>query len=183
MTQEIQQIAARIRELRQLEGLSVETCAGSCGVDAGTFRGYEEGKTDIPVGVLHILAARFRVDITTLLTGEEPHLHSVALTRAGKGVSVERRSQYRYQSLAYSFAHRKAEPFLVTIDPAPEPEISCNIHPGQEFDYVLEGTLLVKIGGREFTLQPGDSVYYDSNQPHGMAALGGVAAKFLSIIF
>jgi transcriptional regulator with XRE-family HTH domain len=183
MTYEIEQIAARIRELRRLEGISVEALASACGISAETYGQYEEGKTDIPVGILHILAQRYNMEITTLLTGEDPKLHAFALTRAGKGVVVERRKDYHYQSLAYNFIRRKAEPFLVTISGEQDKIQSSNSHPGQEFNYVLEGTLLLRIGGKEMTLESGDSVYYDSSQAHGMAALGGKTLKFLSIIF
>jgi mannose-6-phosphate isomerase-like protein (cupin superfamily) len=61
--------------------------------------------------------------------------------------------------------------------------LSLNSHPGQEFDYVLEGRLLISIGGHEMELEPGDCVYYDSTEPHGMKALGGKPARFLAFIF
>ncbi|MDR1894502.1 MAG: cupin domain-containing protein [Spirochaetales bacterium] len=183
MTNEIAQIAARIKELRLLEGEPAEALASACGISPETYTLYEEGQTDIPVGVLHVLAKRHNVEITTLLTGEDPKLHHFALTRKEKGVVVERRKDYHYQSLAYNFVHRKAEPFLVTIEASQDKIISYNCHPGQEFNYVLEGTLLISIGGKTLTLEEGDSVYYDSGQPHGMAAAGGKPLKFLSIIF
>ena len=58
-----------------------------------------------------------------------------------------------------------------------------NSHDGQEFNLVLKGTLLLSIGGKELTLNPGDSIYFDSTQPHGMRALNGEPARFLAIIF
>jgi len=41
---------------------------------------------------------------------------------------------------------------------------------------------MLSIGGRELILDPGDSVYFDSSQPHGMKALNGEPARFLAII-
>jgi len=61
-----------------------------------------------------------------------------------------------------------------------KPEL--NNHPGQEFDYVIEGRLLVSIGGHELELEEGDSLYYDSGEMHGMKALGGKRARFLAMI-
>jgi len=83
--------------------------------------------------------------------------------------------------------HKKAEPFLVEADPSPEggPEsgaLSLNSHPGQEFDFVLEGRLLISIDGHEMVLGEGDSVFFDSGCPHGMKALDGAAARFLAVI-
>ncbi len=54
------------------------------------------------------------------------------VTRSGKGVSVERREQYRYQNLAEKFIHKKAEFFIVTVDPKPQgTKPDTNSHPGR----------------------------------------------------
>ena len=112
-----------------------------------------------------------------------PRLHTYALVRKGKGVSVERRKQYRYQSLAYNFIHKKAEPFLVTVEPALTGEpVSFNSHPGQEFNFVLDGTLKVIIDGHELVLEEGDSLFFDSSVNHGMQAMNNKPARFLAII-
>jgi len=178
---EIKQIASRIRELREIFGVSRETLARELGIDKDQYREYESGEGDIPVSVLSMIAQRFGVELSTLLTGEEPKLHTYCITRKGQGVSVERRKDYKYQSLAHNFINKKAEPFLVTVEPEDRP-ISFNSHPGQEFNYVLEGTLKVVLGNHEIILNEGDCLYFDSSIKHGMQALNGKAAKFLAII-
>jgi len=183
IVQELELVAARIRELREIHHLSVETLARELGVAKEEFLDYESGKADIPVSVLFKLAQRFGVELSSLLTGEEPKLRTYALTRKGKGVAVERRRDYKYQSLAYNFAHKKAEPFLVTVEPEPqEMPVNFNRHPGQEFNYVLEGTLKVILDGHELVLNEGDALFFDANLPHGMKAMDGRPARFLAII-
>ena len=76
---------------------------------------------------------------------------------------------------------RKADPFIVTVEPNDKP-LHLNSHPGQEFNMILEGTLLLSINGKELTLNEGDSVYFDSNKLHGMKALNNQPVKFLAII-
>jgi len=72
----------------------------------------------------------------------------------------------------------------VTVEPKPSMEpIHLNTHLGQEFDYVIEGSLVISLNGKEFTLEVGDSLYYDSGIPHGMKALNGKSARFLACIF
>jgi transcriptional regulator with XRE-family HTH domain len=181
MTEGLQQIAARIRDLREIAGLSQETVAVELGLEPEIYLRYESGEEDLPVSVLYKLAERFHVELGTLLTGEEPRLHSYCLVRKGKGVSVGRRSMYGYQSLAYNFSHKQAEPFLVTVEPG-DGSVHLNSHPGQEFNYLLEGTLGLVIDGHELVLEAGDSVYFDSNLPHGMKAVGDTPARFLAII-
>jgi mannose-6-phosphate isomerase-like protein (cupin superfamily) len=90
---------------------------------------------------------------------------------------------YAYWNLAYNCHHKKGEPFLVEASPdTGDRALSLNTHPGQEFNYVLEGRLLISVGGHEIEMGPGDSIYYDSNEPHGMKAVGGQRARFLAIV-
>lgn len=183
MEEQIKQIAERIKGLRDIFGFSAADLARDLGISLQTYQEYEGGAADIPVGILYKLAHYFKMEFSALLTGEEPRLHTYCLTRKGKGVSVERRQDYKYQSLAFNFIHKKAEPFLVTV--APEPEnapVHFNSHPGQEFDYVLEGRLQIVLDGHEVVLDEGDSLFYDSGLDHGMKALGGQPARFLAII-
>jgi transcriptional regulator with XRE-family HTH domain len=183
MEETIREIAERIKGLREIEGFSVEDMAKELKISPQLYQDYENGNVDIPASVLYLLAQRFQVELTALITGEEPRLHTYSLTRKGKGISVERRKDYKYQNLALNFIHKKAEPFLVTVDPdAPETPVHLNSHPGQEFDYVLEGTLKVVLGDHEVVLNEGDSLFYDSNISHGMKALNNKTVKFLAII-
>jgi len=183
MSEQIKQIASRIKELREISGLSMEELAKEFGISLDTYLEYESGNVDIPVSFLYKIANKFNVELTAILTGEGPRLRTYSLVRKGKGVSVERRSQYKYQNLAYNFANKKAEPFLVTVNPEPnDVQIQYNSHSGQEFNYMLEGSMKVILNGYEITLNEGDSLYFDSSLPHGMKALGNKPAKFLAII-
>jgi mannose-6-phosphate isomerase-like protein (cupin superfamily) len=183
MNEQIRQIAERIRGLRDIAQLSVETCAQELGIAADTYRRYESGETDIPASFLYQVAGKFRVDLTSLITGEEPRLHVYSVTRAGRGVTVDRRREYGYQSLAFNFVDKRMEPFLITVEPRPETEpMPLNAHPGQEFNYILEGTLKVVIEGHEVLLSPGDSIYFDARHGHGMRALGAAPARMLAVI-
>jgi transcriptional regulator with XRE-family HTH domain len=183
MSNQVKQIAARIKDLREIAGLSEESLARELGVTAETYKEYEGGNTDIPIGFLYEVANRFGVELTAVLTGEGPRLRTYCLVRKGKGVSVDRRNPYKYQSLAYNFIHKKAEPFLVTVEPGNDDAVHFNSHPGQEFNYVMEGTLMIYIDGHSLTLNEGDSLYFDSSCSHGMKAVGSKPAKFLAIIF
>lgn len=182
MSDQLKEIAARVQDLRDIAGVTQEQVATDLGLPLETYAAYESGESDIPVSVLYQIASRFGVELTALLTGEEPRLHSYCLVRQRKGVEVERRQEYGYQSLAYNFSHKKAEPFLVTVEPKPDQEIHLNSHPGQEFNYVLEGTLKLVLDGHELILNAGDSLYFDSSLKHGMMALGGTPTQFLAII-
>ncbi len=183
MTEQIRQIAARIKEIREISGISAGTLAQKLGLDADLYGKYESGETDIPVGIVFGISELFNVELSVLLGGDNPKLHIYSVVRRGKGLKLERRQQYRYESLAFNFIHKKAEIFMVTIDPKPEDTLlEFNSHPGQEFNYVIQGSMMTIIGGHEIILNEGDSIYYDSGYNHAMKALNKEQVKFLAII-
>ena len=183
MTEQIKQIAERIKEIREISGISAETLAIRLGLTKDLYLKYESGNSDIPVGIIFKIAELFNVELSVMLGGDNPKLHIYGVVRNGKGLKLERRQQYRYESLAYNFIHKKAEPFMVTIDPLPDgasPEF--NSHPGQEFNYVIKGTMMTIIDGHEITLNEGDSIYFDSGYKHAMKALNNEQVRFLAIV-
>ncbi len=182
MEETLKQIAERLRGMREVLAISPEEAAITCDVPVEQYLSYESGKLDIPVSILHRMAKQYNFDITALLTGEEPHMHFYSLTRREKGVVVDRRKAYNYEALAANFVNRKADPFVVIVEPKEDESVSFNTHPGQEFNYVLDGKLKYFIGENEMVLEPGDSIYFDSGKPHAMLAMEGKAAKFLAII-
>ncbi|HOD99621.1 MAG TPA: XRE family transcriptional regulator [Kiritimatiellia bacterium] len=183
MQEQRRDIAARLKERRELEEKSAQEVAAALGVSAEVYESYEAGSADIPASALHEAALFLNADLTELLTGEAPRMKIFCVTRQGGGVKVERRKDYQYRNLAANFAGRKMNAFEVTVPPdAGEAGTHANSHPGQEFNYVLEGRMRVTIHGNELILETGDCVYFDSNYGHAMQALDGRPVRFLAII-
>ncbi len=179
MNKQIAQISARIRELREILEIPVADAALKVGLDIPTYERYESGEADIPIGVLYGLASHFGVDPTVLLTGDGPRMDDYTVVRKGHGIKVERYAGYSFQALAFNFKNRQMDPMIVTIAHTDHPELVT--HSGQEFNFVLEGTIKVNVNGREVTLEPGDSIYFNPTLPHGQNAVTPVA-KFLTVI-
>lgn len=178
----IKAVADRLKGLREIMDVSVEEAAETCGTTKDQYEAYESGTIDIPVGVLHSMSKKYNIELTTLISGDEPHMKSYFLTRKGKGLAVDRRSDYKYQSLAFGFSNRKADPFMVTITPEETKEIHLNSHPGHEFNLMMEGSMRIVVDGKEMVLEEGDSLYFDATKPHGMQAMNNAPARFLAII-
>lgn len=178
----IMQVARRLRGLRDALDLQKEEIAAQCGITTELYSAYENGEKDIPVSFLHRIATEYGVELTAILFGEEPKMDSYFVTRAGKGIKAERTKAYSYQDIAAGFAHRIMAPFIVTVEPAPDKPITVNTHQGQEFNYVLDGTLEIAVGNSTLTLMPGDSIMFDARRPHGMRAIGDKPVRFLAII-
>jgi len=183
MIEKVKLIASRIKELRNIAGISAESFANELNIDSKLFHEYESGTVDIPVGFLYEVANKFNMELSALLMGDQPKLHVYSIVRKGKGLNVERRKQYKYEHLAYNFIHKKAEPFIVTAEPMPnDKELEFNSHIGQEFNYVLEGSIMIVVDKHELILNEGDAIYFNSGYQHAMKALNNQSAKFLAII-
>lgn len=181
MNTQIKQISERLRGLRDALGLTNIEAAEKCGIGLKEYKQYESGDHDIPMSFICQVAQTFDIPTTALISGEDAHATSYFVTRKGTGLSVERTKAYKYQALASGFKHAKADPFEVTVEPNEFP-VTMNSHLGQEFNYVLEGTMLLQIAGNEVVLNEGDCIYFDATKPHGMKALDGKKVKFLAII-
>lgn len=179
----LKQIGQRLKGLREVLGIPPEEIAGVCQVPLERYYKMEEGLVDPSVYRLSKISKRYGISLDVLLFGEEPRMSSYFVTRKDQGLSVDRRKDYKYQSLAAGFRNRKVDPFMVTVDPMPEGmNHSKNHHEGQEFDNVIEGTLEITIDERVIVLGPGDSIYFDSSSMHCMRALNNEPVKFLCLV-
>ena len=184
MEEAIKQIGERLKGLRDVLDVPVKEMANLCGISIEAYEKMEAGESELSVSNLHKIAKHYDVPLDVLLFGEEPHMSTYYLTRKGQGQSVERRKAYKYQSLASGFRGRKADPFMVYVEPKPaETPVERNSHEGQEFNMVTEGSMELTIGKKTLVLNEGDSIYFDATQPHGMRALNGQPVRFLAIIF
>jgi len=178
---QLDQIAKRISELRDILDISAEKVAEDIGIDVETYERYEKAEEDIPIGKLYLIANVLGCDPTVLLSGDSPRMVDYTIVRNENGMDVERYKGYRFSALAYNYVGREMEPMVVTLDPDGKiPELVH--HEGQEFNYVIDGSIIVTIGSREFKLDRGDSIYFDPRLPHGQRAADGKTAKFLTVI-
>ncbi|QJB56393.1 XRE family transcriptional regulator [Pseudodesulfovibrio sp. zrk46] len=175
-------IAPRLIGVREGIGWTVKEMADLLGLPEEKVAEYESGEVEIPVGYMLDVSRLCRVDLTTLISGREPHLKSYSLVRKNEGFSVDRRKDYDYKSLGYKFAGREMEPFLITVPAKSGEEMTETSHRGQEFIYVLKGRLEVRMGGEPIIVEEGDSLYFNSETPHALRGLDGKEVTFLDVI-
>ena len=178
-------MAARIRELRLVEGLSPAQMAEKTGVTAAEYLACESGESDLNFAFLYRCALAFGVDVTDLIEGSSPTLTTYALTRAGEGQRIEKAHGMTYYNMASSYKDRIAEPLYTVAEydeAAQRQDIPLTTHEGQEFDLVISGHLKVQVGTHQEVLGPGDTIYYDSSTPHGMIAVDGEDCEFYAMV-
>ena len=120
MEPKIEEVASRIRSLREDLDISMQEMAQATGRSLSEYAAQESGEQDLSFTFLSKCAKRFGVDVVELLTGENPHLTGYSLIREGDGLSVKRRAGFEYLHKAPQFKNKLAEPFLVTMPYLPE---------------------------------------------------------------
>ena len=177
----IQEIAARIRELREVCGYTQEELAAALNIPLAAYQGYEESGFDIPISVIYSISKKFGVDFTEILTGTNAKLDTYYVVKRGEGKVISRYPGYFYEDLAYRYSRKIMQPLLVTLIPSDDPAALVT-HPGQEFNLVLEGEVTLVFDNREIVLKAGDSIYFNPLHPHGQKCHGDTKARFLTVI-
>lgn len=183
MTEQIIEIGRRLYALRDSMEFSTAEIAKAMNISQAEYEAYEKGQKDFSFSFLHNAAEILGVDVLDIISGESPKLSRCSVVRNGRGYEIARREAYDYRHLAFTFRDKKAEPFLVTIEPKPEEaEPDKHAHEGQEFNYVLTGQIRFYIGDEIYELSEGDSMYFNSGIRHAMRAMNNQPATFLAVV-
>ena len=181
----IQEMAQRIKTLREIIDLSPAEMALKTGVTEEEYLRCEAGEQDLNFAFLYRCALALNVDVTDIIEGTSPRLAGYTVTRKGEGQEIQKAHGMTYYNLASAFKNRIAEPLYVVSDyteNAENAEIELTTHEGQECDIVVKGALKVQVGDHIEVLHEGDSIYYDSSVPHGMIAVENQDCIFYAIV-
>jgi len=184
-TEKLQEVAKRIKEMREIFAFSEQEMAQKTDVSLENYCLYESGKLDFPFSFIHKCALAFGIDITNLLEGKSAKLSSYTVTRSGKGQQTAKEDGIEISNLAPLFRDKIAEPYFVRYEynkDLQDKPINLSTHSGQEFDYVMSGKLKVQVGNNVEFLEAGDSIYYNSSTPHGMIAVDGKECVFVAVV-
>ena len=178
-------VATRLREMREIMGWTAEEMAEKTEVTPEMYAQYESAQVDLPFTFIYKCATTFNMELTELLEGHNAFLSTYTVTRRGHGETTAKEEGIAISNLAPKFKDKKAEPYWVRYEYSEAQQnqpIHTVTHRGQEFDLVLHGTLKVRVGDHEEVLHEGDSIFYNSANPHGMIAVAGAACEFLAVI-
>lgn len=182
-------IGANIKEIRQKGGRALEELATLTGIDAEVLSRIETNEFIPPLATLFNLAKVLGVDIADFFqkTGGS---EKIAVTRRDETVRIGRRPDhaqgevdYIYEALAVRQNFRHMDPFLVEFPLQASDEMVFNSHEGEEFLHVLEGTLEFRSNNRMEVLNPGDSIYFESDVSHSFRRIGQSPAKAIAVIW
>ncbi len=177
-------IGHQARQFRQELDMTVGEVAKLAGLSVGMLSKIENGMTSPSLATLRALAEALNVPVTSLFRKYEEQ-RDATYVKAEQGLVIERRGSragHQYQLLGHSIGKGvSVEPYLVTLTEKSE-VFPLFQHSGQEFIYLLSGKVRYRHGNRTYVLQPGDSLFFDADAPHGPEELLELPIRLLSVI-
>jgi transcriptional regulator with XRE-family HTH domain len=182
-------LGQKIKTLRQRKGLSLQQIAEKTNLSVPLVSQIEGEVVAPPVATLLKISKALNVNIGYFFQEEESGKRAVVV-RKNERKQIFRRIHedpskigYYYESLAYPKADKHMEPFQVKFEVKKKEDLIFFNHKGEEFLFVLEGQLEFNYENEIFTLEPGDSLYFDSGFPHAFRALGRKSALAIDVIY
>ena len=183
------QVGAKIRDLRELRGISVDELSERSGLSAAQISQIEAGEVATSLTPLLKLARGLGCRLGTFL--DDASITGPVVSSPGDGsddkavrfVGAGDRNGLFFHALAANKADRNMEPFVIDVNPLKSDGYELSSHEGEEFVYVLSGEIEVAYGRKSFIVKAGQSIYYDSIVPHHLHAHGGQMARILAVIY
>lgn len=181
-------VGERIKKLREAQEMSLEQVARMTGIDVSRLRAFEEGTAVPPIGAVIQLSRVFGSKMEGLLHGGAVASEGLTICRAGEsmgrdtGSTGDTEQSYAYASLTRpGTSGHLMEPFMLSFDPKVQQGVPIT-HDGQEFVYIISGTIELFYDGRTYRLERGDSAYLDSSLPHTFHGVGASTAQMLAVV-
>lgn len=177
-------IGRQVRRYRKQLGLTITDMGNRTGLSAGMLSKIENGNTSPSLATLRSISTALNVPVTALFKQYEEQ-RDATFVQAGKGLAIDRRGTragHQYRLLGHSVHSQvSVEPYLITLESDAE-VFPIFQHAGVEFIYVLEGSMVYRHLNATYTLTRGDSLFFDSDAPHGPEELLKLPVRFLSVI-
>lgn len=178
---------AALREYRRRKGWTLAYVSGRTGIPISTLSRIENDQISPTYGQLSRLSEGLSIDIASLLSrapSADPVIKAQrrSVNRLGQGETLEMPGQV-LKYLSADLLNKQFSPILGEIKARSVEENGEFLsHPGEEFVYVVEGTLELHTDAyAPLTLQAGESVYFDCTMPHGYVAKGDGPCRVLSV--
>lgn len=178
-------ICKNIKKLRKQNSFTLEKLANLTGLTKGYLSKVERSEKAPPYSTLNKIAGAMGMEVTSILGKDIEPLDDVRISfqKKNEGTIIKATSQlsgYDYEILGANKPGKNMEPFIIY---SPFDLEKMYTHEGEEFIYILDGTLEFIIGAEKFIMEPGDNIYFDSCVPHGGKSIGKKQAKLLVIIY
>ncbi len=178
-------ISGNLKKIRKQKKLTLQELAERTGLTKGYLSKVERSKKAPPYSTLTKIAGALGVEVTSILSKDIEPLDDIriCLSRAENGKIIEETEEfsgYDYEVLAAAKPGKNMEPFIIY---SPWEIRKMYSHEGEEFIYVMDGTLEFIYGDEKIIMKKGDNVYFDSCVPHSGRSIGDKKAVLLVVIY
>ncbi len=158
-------IGIHIKKIRLEQRRSQQEIADFCGFTKSHLSKIEGGKVLPSLGALDKIAHALKLKIAVLL-GEDIHSEVVYTSRkeAESGLLPTSKG-YSVFPYASNYRDKKMQPFLF-CSCRKSHKLHSTAHDSEEFYYILEGEMILKIGENEYHLKEGDGIYFNARYEH-----------------
>lgn len=181
-------LGEKVRGLRQEQRLTLQALADITGLSKPLLSQIENDQVTPPIATLLKIAKGLKVGIHFFFE-EAGDRQKFVLTRGEQSGGSQRRpgkdsaQGYMYRPLAPGMRQKKVEPFLVEFEQRAWDSSLFYSHEGVEFLYILDGELEFHYADEVMRLLPGDSIYYESSEPHGYVSVGSIRARAVAVLY
>ncbi|MDS1139113.1 cupin domain-containing protein [Pusillimonas sp. SM2304] len=179
------EISFRLKALRRQHQFSLEQLSQRTGLTKSYLSKLERAVSEPSISTVLKLAQAYGIGVSQLIgSGEGGDSEAISVVRRGEREPLDRRGKemgYRYEAMAGKRLVKAMDPFIVYPPRADEASPSSFPHVGEEFMFVLKGTVMITVGGKEHRLGAGDSIYFDSELPHKLITVGRGSAEVLVV--
>jgi transcriptional regulator with XRE-family HTH domain len=173
-------IGKRLKVLRKESNLTLKQLAEATNLSPALLSRIENGHAMPSILTLQMISNALKSDISECFKGDE-NLRYVISRKSDRRSSASERG-YEVEYPAAGMHNPFMEPAIVRMKGKDqEKEVKEISHGGQEFVYVIEGTVEMTLGNKKFILKKGDTVYFDGEIPHKGISLSKKPARSLNV--
>jgi quercetin dioxygenase-like cupin family protein len=173
----LESIGQKIKKVRTTKKMPLDAMANETGFSIDYLKKIEAGKKIPPVGALLQIARALEIDSTFFLREEASNLQK--RVRA----YTKRTDNYAYTTLTPGAENKHLKAFKISIEPRQDHEGVGYQHEGEEFVYVLQGTVEIAVGEHVNILEEGDSLHFNSGIRHRMRNISDIRSDMLVVVY
>jgi transcriptional regulator with XRE-family HTH domain len=173
-------VGSRLRELREVHGMSMRALAVKSGLSANALSMIERNKTSPSISTLHKLADTLGVSITAFF-GAQPEKQQAIFMKADARTHIPF-TRGVFEGLGGEQFTGRVEPFVLTLETGASSGPHTMSHSGHEFVFCLRGEIEYVVERNVYSLTPGDSLLFAAHLRHRWRNPGRTVANTLIVL-
>jgi transcriptional regulator with XRE-family HTH domain len=166
------EIGRKIKKIRMQQGITLSNLANSTGLSIGYLSNVERDINSPTVESIRKIVDALSISLVDLFQEQK---EETGVIRKNERITIfqSKNNSISYELLSSSKG-KSLEGMVMTLKPGAESGKRPHTHKGEDFGFILKGKILYEIGSESYTLEEGDSIYFDSKIPHYYKNIGDI---------